>query len=199
VLNPQGNLKMKCGIPPIRALQDAGVRIGLGCDNCSCSDAQNIFQAMKLFTTLPAVSDPADGPPAAADALHAATVGGARTAGLERRIGALREGMRADLTILDVTDPVYVPFNSAARQIVFGEGGRGVDTVIVDGKVVMRERKLLTIDEEALRRELADVIAHFRADAAAVFARTEALRPYIREADRRVWQHGVGLHRFVGR
>ena len=58
VLNPQGNLKMKCGIPPIRTLQDAGVRIGLGCDNCSCSDAQNMFVAMKLFALLAAVSDP---------------------------------------------------------------------------------------------------------------------------------------------
>ncbi len=58
VLNPQGNLKMKCGIPPIRTLQDAGVRIGLGCDNCSCSDAQNMFVAMKLFSLLAAVSDP---------------------------------------------------------------------------------------------------------------------------------------------
>ena len=46
VLNPQGNLKMKCGLPPIRLLQKAGVRIGLGCDNCSCSDAQNMFVAM---------------------------------------------------------------------------------------------------------------------------------------------------------
>ena len=58
VLNPQGNLKMKCGIPPIRALQDAGVRIALGCDNCSCSDAQNMFMAMKLFALLAAASDP---------------------------------------------------------------------------------------------------------------------------------------------
>ena len=66
VLNPQGNLKMKCGIPPIRALQDAGVRIGLGCDNCSCSDAQNMFVAMKLYALLAAVSDPIPGPPQAA-------------------------------------------------------------------------------------------------------------------------------------
>src|SRR3979411_3059497 len=58
VLNPQGNLKMKCGIPPIRDLQRAGVRIGLGCDNCSCSDAQNMFMAMKLFALLAAGSDP---------------------------------------------------------------------------------------------------------------------------------------------
>src|SRR4029079_4733258 len=76
VLNPQGNLKMKCGIPPIRALQDAGVRIGLGCDNCSCSDAQNMFMAMKLFALLAAASDPLPGPPHAAAALRAATEAG---------------------------------------------------------------------------------------------------------------------------
>jgi guanine deaminase len=63
VLNLQGNLKMKCGIAPIRALQDAGVRIALGCDNCSCSDAQNMFMAMKLFALLAGVSDPMPGPP----------------------------------------------------------------------------------------------------------------------------------------
>src|SRR5258708_36586870 len=75
VLNPQGNLKMKCGVPPIRMLQDAGVRIGLGCDNCSCSDAQNMFVAMKLFGLLAAVGDPTPGPPQAIAALRAAPGG----------------------------------------------------------------------------------------------------------------------------
>src|SRR5262249_53453549 len=65
VLTPRGNLKMRCGIAPIRALQDAGVRMGLGCDNCSCWDAQNMFVAMKLFVLLAAVSDPIPGPPQA--------------------------------------------------------------------------------------------------------------------------------------
>src|SRR5262245_29561514 len=82
VLNPQGNLKMKCGIPPIRALQEAGVRIALGCDNCSCSDAQNMFMAMKLFALLAAASDPLPGPPQAAAALRAATEAGAEGARL---------------------------------------------------------------------------------------------------------------------
>ena len=87
VLNPQGNLKMKCGIPPIRALQDAGVRIGLGCDNCSCSDAQNMFVAMKLFALLAAVSDPIPGPPQAANALQRGDRG-------RRRRRAARRGDR---------------------------------------------------------------------------------------------------------
>ena len=97
VLNPQGNLKMKCGIAPIRALQDAGVRIALGCDNCSCSDAQNMFMAMKLFALLAAASDALPGPPQAAAALRAATEAGAQSARLGHAIGRIERGYKADL------------------------------------------------------------------------------------------------------
>jgi hypothetical protein len=107
--------------------------------------------------------------------------------------------MCADLVILDTADPVYVPFNSATRQIVYGEGGRAVETVIVDGQVVMRDRKLLTVDEAALRAELEAVVPGFHRDAAAVMARTAKLRPYIMEADRRIWSHDLGFSRYVGR
>ena len=99
VLNPQGNLKMKCGIPPIRTLQDAGVRIGLGCDNCSCSDAQNMFVAMKLFALLAAVSDPIPGPPQTAAALKAATEAGADGARLGHELGRIAPGYKADITL----------------------------------------------------------------------------------------------------
>jgi guanine deaminase len=75
VLNPQGNLKMQCGLPPIKSLMNAGVRIGLGCDNCSCSDAQNMYAAMKLFSLLSAVGDLRKGPPPAVEAMRAATLG----------------------------------------------------------------------------------------------------------------------------
>ncbi|MGH7486569.1 MAG: amidohydrolase family protein, partial [bacterium] len=163
------------------------------------SDAQNIFQAMKLFTYLPAVSDPAEGPPDAIDALRAATAGGARTAGLASEIGAIRRGMRADLVVLDTNDPTYVPFNSAARQIVYGEGGRSVETVIIDGRVVMRDRVIQTVDEAALRAELEQIMPNFRADAETVMARAARLRPYVLEADRRIWAQDIGIDRYVSR
>ena len=142
VLNPQGNLKMKCGIPPIRALQDAGVRIGLGCDNCSCSDAQNMFVAMKLFALLAAVSDPIPGPPQAMAAIRSATEAGADGARLGSKIGRLMSGFKADLTLIDMNDPSWSPMNSAARQLVHVEAGRGVRTVLVGGSVLVRDRKL---------------------------------------------------------
>jgi len=199
VLNPVSNLKNKNGVAPIRKLIDAGVNLSLGCDNGSCSDAQNIFQAMKMFTLLAAVSDPREGPPTAVDALRAATSGGLRTAGLADRIGAIREGMRADLVIFDSTDPVYLPLNSAARQLVYGEGGRGVESVIIDGRIVMLNRKIMTVDELALRSELGHVAAVFQRDAQAVFARTERLHAHISEADRRMWQDDLGFDRYLAR
>ena len=199
VLNPLSNLKNKNGVAPIGTMIAAGVNLALGCDNCSCSDAQNIFEAMKLFTYLAAVSNPEEGPPNAIDALHAATIGGAHTAGLAQEMGEIRPGMLADIVVLDANDPTYVPFNSAARQIVYGESGRGVETVIVAGRVVMRDRVIQTVNEPALRAELGQVLPQFRKDAEVVNTRTARLRPYILESDRKMWSQNVGMDRYVSR
>jgi len=185
VLNPQGNLKMKCGIPPIRALQAANVRIGLGCDNCSCSDAQNMFMAMKLFALLAAVSDPIPGPPQAAHALAAATEAGAEGARLGHAIGRIAPGMKADLTLIDMSDPSWSPMNSAVRQLVHVEAGRGVRHVIVDGVVVVRDRKLATMNEEDIYDAVEAVMPGFRKDFGAISERVKRLQPWLDEAHRR--------------
>ena len=114
VLNPVGNLKTASGVAPIRTYLRRNVSVGLGCDNCSCSDAQNMFQSMKMFASLAAITTPEPGPPTAADAIKAATVVGARAAGMQDVVGALEPGMAADMLLVDLTDPSFVPFNSAA-------------------------------------------------------------------------------------
>ena len=88
--------------------------------------------------------------------LRHATLGNARTAGLDGRLGAIRPGYKADLILIDLNDVAYLPYNSAARQLVYTETGRGVESVIVDGRVVMKQRQVTTIDEDALRREVAE-------------------------------------------
>src|SRR5260221_1459428 len=179
VLNPQGNLKMKCGIPPIRLLQDAGVRVGLGCDNFSCSDAQNMFVAMKLFALLAAVSDPIPGPPQAIAAIRAATEAGADGARLGPQIDRIAAGLKADLTLIDMDDPSWSPLNSVARQLVHLEAGRGVRTVLVDGRIVVRDRKLTTVDEttiyEAVKAVMSELAKHF----ATISARAAQLQPWL--------------------
>jgi 5-methylthioadenosine/S-adenosylhomocysteine deaminase len=151
VLNHLSNMKLKSGIAPVCDLREAGVRLGLGCDNCSGSDVQSVFQAMKMFCLLAAVSEPEPGPALTHEALRHATLGNARTAGLQGRLGAIRPGYMADLILIDLRDVAYLPYNSAARQLVYTEAGRGVETVIVDGRIVVRDRKVLTIDEDGLR------------------------------------------------
>lgn len=199
VLNHLSNFKLKSGVAPVVDLREAGVRLGLGCDNCSGSDVQNMFQAMKQFCLIAAVSEPEPGPGLAHDVLRTATLGNARTAGLGERLGAIRAGYTADLVLIDLDDIAYLPFNSAARQLVYTETGRGIDTVIVDGRVVVRDRKATTIDEDALRREVTDLMRHFTADYAAVRKAREWALPHLRDAHRRVWQADLGLHRFLAR
>ena len=197
-LNPVGNLKTRSGVAPIRSYMNKRVNIGLGCDNCSCSDAQNMFQSMKMFASLAAITDPDPGPPTAADAIRSATIGGARTAGIHDKVGALKAGMAADLSIIDLTDPSFVPLNSVARQVVFTEAGRSVETVVVDGRVVVRDRKITTVDERALREEVAELMKELRKDIDAVVSRNARLMPYLMEAHRKTWAADIGLNRYVG-
>ena len=199
VLNHLSNLKLKSGVAPVVDLREAGVRLGLGCDNCSGSDVQNMFQAMKQFCLFSAVSEPEPGPGLAHQALRYATLGNARTAGLGGRLGAIRPGYAADLALIDLADIAYLPFNSAARQLVYTETGRGIETVIVDGRVVVRNRKATTIDEDALRREVAGLMRHFIADYDAVVRSREHALPHLREAHRRVWEADLPLQRFLAR
>jgi 5-methylthioadenosine/S-adenosylhomocysteine deaminase len=199
VLNHNSNLKLKSGIAPMLDIREAGMRVGLGCDNCSGSDVQNMFQSMKLYCTLAAVSDPTPGPALAHEALRNATLGSARSALLDKQLGALKPGYKADLVLLDMKDTAYLPYNSAARQLVYTETGRGIDTVVIDGRVVVDNRKVTTIDEDALRREVTELMRHYVPEyEAMVKARAVAL-PYLREAHDKVWATPLKLHRFLER
>jgi 5-methylthioadenosine/S-adenosylhomocysteine deaminase len=119
--------------------------------------------------------------------------------------------MAADLFILDLADPSFVPLNSVARQVVFTESGRGVETVIVDGRVVVADRRVTTIDERALREEVADLMKAsrlvrtssarsrlLRKDIAAVIRRNDAMLPYLIAAQHKTWEVDIGVNRYVG-
>jgi cytosine/adenosine deaminase-related metal-dependent hydrolase len=196
-LNPVGNLKTRSGIAPTRQFLEAGVNVGLGCDNCSCSDVQNMFQAMKLYVALAAVCNPEEGRPSALDALRAATINGAKTAGRDD-LGQLRAGMRADVTIIDLSDISYVPLNSAARQLVYTESGRGVESVIVDGRLVMQDRRILTVDEAEVREAIERVIPGVRKSLAEVRSRLAPIEGKLQLAAAKTWATDIGVHRFIG-
>jgi len=199
VLNHLSNFKLKSGIAPVQVMRQAGVRLGLGCDNCSGSDVQSVFQAMKMFCLIAAVSDPEPGAPLAHEVLRHATLGNARSAGLGDRLGAIRPGYKADMVFIDLNDVAYLPYNSAARQLVYTEAGRGVETVIIDGRMVVQHRVVKTIDEQALRREVESLMRHFIADYDAVVKSRRAALAHMFDAHRRTWKSDVGMDRFIAR
>jgi guanine deaminase len=196
-VNPVSNLKTKSGVAPIREMIEAGVRVALGTDNCSCSDAQNMFQSMKLFCLLTAASHGGEGRPAAADALRAATQGSATAVGLSGKVGKIAPGFKADFSILDPNDPALLPLNDPVRQIVYSESGRAVRHVIVHGEVVIRDGASTRIDEAAFAEEVERLMPALRTDLAAVINRNRAVAPYLRKAHELTLQEDIGLNRFI--
>ncbi len=151
--NPISNMKLLNGFAPVVDYAQSGANIGLGCDNCSGNDAQNIFQSMKMFALFWGLYSQAGDTGAAREAFKAVTLGGARAMGLSDELGLLRPGYRADLVMIDLDDASYRPLNSAVRQLVYSESGRGVHTVLVDGRVVVAGGKLQTMSEATLKAE----------------------------------------------
>jgi 5-methylthioadenosine/S-adenosylhomocysteine deaminase len=198
VHNPLANLKLKNGTAPLIDFKRAGINLALGCDNCSCSDCQNLFQAMKMYALLAQGMDGEASGVFACDAIDAATVGSARAVGLAGQVGEVKPGMKADLVLIDLSDYAYQPFNSAARQMVYSETGRGVDTVMVDGEIVLSGGKPAKVDWNAFRDELAEIMTRADADYAAIAKRNAAAVPYLLEAARNVNWADLGLNRYAG-
>jgi 5-methylthioadenosine/S-adenosylhomocysteine deaminase len=183
--NPSANLKLLNGAAPVRRYADAGVSIALGCDNSSASDAQNIFQAMKLFALWWSLQSRVGESGAAAAAFRAATVGGAVAVGLGGQVGRVQPGYKADLLLFDLSDPAWKPLNSAVRQLVYAETGRGLRTVIVDGQVVVDRRRLETLNEADMDARLTSVHQRVLHDLREIVARNAPLAAALRRMSER--------------
>jgi guanine deaminase len=154
-----------------------------------------MFMAMKLFTLLAAVSDPIPGPPQAVAALRAATEAGADGARLGEVVGRIAPGFKADLTLIDTRDPSFSPMNSAARQLVHLEAGRGVRHIVVDGKIVVRDRRLTTVDEATIYQAVEAVMPNFRRDFATISQRVAKLQPFLDRAHRQIMAAELDIER----
>ena len=158
--NPSSNLRLGSGVAPVRKMLSAGLDVGIGTDASNTSDGQNMFEATRLAAYLSRI----DGFAAeeewlsAADALDLATEGSARVLGFEK-IGRLAVGYEADIVFLRLDSPHFVPLRAPLLQMVFGENGASVQTVMIGGRVVLHDGKLLTLDEALLRRQ-AEAAAH---------------------------------------
>ena len=151
---PASNLKLGSGFAPIPRMLDAGVKVSLGTDGMASNNNHNLFQDMYLMGLIykGAALDPAVVEPR--QVLAAATRTGALSQGRED-CGLVREGMRADLCVLDVTGPQWCPMTAPCYNVLFAGDGSDVVLTMCDGQVVYRDGAWPTIDVERAKAEVA--------------------------------------------
>ena len=143
---PESNMKLASGIARIPELMKRGVAVGLGTDGCASNNDLDMLLELDTMAKLHKVSTMNPTVMDAAAALQIATTGGARVLGLQHLIGSVEPGKCADLIVLDMKKAHLTPLYHLYSQIVYACRGSDVRDVIIDGKVVMRNRRLLTID-----------------------------------------------------
>jgi len=160
IFDPQTRLFWGTGFPPLKPFLDAGLVCGLGTNGPAANCGQDLFESMKYAC---ATAKTAAGTPDALTrgrALAMATIEGARALGLDGGIGSIEPGKKADLITVDLAQPHLTPAFDLEAALVYSARGADVRDAIVDGRVIMRNRRLETIDEAGLVREANGAAAH---------------------------------------
>jgi 5-methylthioadenosine/S-adenosylhomocysteine deaminase len=161
--NPESNMKLASGTAPVPALRAAGVTVGLGTDGAASNNDLDMFEAMRQAAFLHKLqsNDPRTLP--AAEVVGMATREGARALGLAGQIGSLEPGKRADMIVVSMSSPRQTPMYDPLSHLVYATRGDDVKTTIVNGRVLMRDRKVLTLDEPAVLDEARRLAAQVKA------------------------------------
>jgi 5-methylthioadenosine/S-adenosylhomocysteine deaminase len=167
VHNPISNMKTASGVAPVQEMLDAGIPVALGTDGAASNNALDMINEMKFAALLNKVHklDPVAVP--ATTALEMATINGAIALGLQKKIGSLEVGKKADIIIVDFKKPHLTPLHNVVSHLVYSAVSSDVDTTIVDGKILMQGREVLALDEdkvlERAQKTSDDLLARWRA------------------------------------
>jgi len=148
--NPESNMKLASGTAPVPAYLNAGVPVGIGTDGAASNNDLDMFEAMRMTALLHKLE--ADDPAvlSARTTLEMATIGGARVLGLDRRIGSIEPRKRADLIVVSLAGARQTPVYDPLSHLVYVARGDDVRDSVVNGRVLMRDRRVLTLDETAV-------------------------------------------------
>lgn len=144
---PSSNMKLASGFAKIPEMLEAGVNVALGCDGGICNDSYDMIREMKLAALIHKGRLLSPTVVAAETAIEMATVNGAKALMWEKEIGSLEKGKKADVVLIDAKSPHMVPHRNLPSNLVYSGMGSDVSTVIIDGKIVMKNRVVKTIDE----------------------------------------------------
>jgi len=150
---PASNLKLASGFAPVPEMLKSGVNVALGCDGGPSNNCYDMIREMKLAALVhkARLLDPEVLP--AETVLEIATLNGARATLWRGQIGSIERGKLADLIVIDLRRPHLVPVRNPVSNLVYAANGGDVDTVIIDGKIIMENRQMTTIEEEEVVQE----------------------------------------------
>lgn len=155
---PVSNLKLGCGIANISYMIKKGITVSLGTDGQGSGSNLDLFETMKYTALLQKgiSEDPKELP--TYDVIKFATINGAKALGLEKQVGTIEVGKKADLIILNLDDTITKPTNNIFSQIVYNVKGTNVDTTIINGKIVMENRKVGFVNEKDVYNKCEEII-----------------------------------------
>jgi 5-methylthioadenosine/S-adenosylhomocysteine deaminase len=146
--NPESNMKLAAGVAPVAKMLAAGIPVGLGTDGCASNNDLDLFAAMDMAAKLHKVMNRDPTLLSAETVIRMATIDGARAVGLDREIGSLEPGKQADLIIVETRAPHLTPIYQPASAIVYAAKGSDVRTVMVGGRLLVKDRQVCAVDVE---------------------------------------------------
>lgn len=146
VHNPESNMKLASGIAPVPRMLAMGITVALGTDGCASNNNLDMIEEMDTAAKLHKVSQQDPTVMDAETVLRMGTIQGAAALGLEREIGSLEPGKKADIIMIDTRQPHLTPMYNPCSHVVYAARGQDVRHVIIDGRMVMEDRRLLTMD-----------------------------------------------------
>jgi 5-methylthioadenosine/S-adenosylhomocysteine deaminase len=159
---PESNMKLASGEPPAVKMLEAGITLGLGTDGSASNNDVDMFGEMNTVAKLHKVINMDPTAMNAETTLHAATLGGAACLQAESDIGTLAVGKKADIIVLDLNQPHLTPLYNIPSHLVYAARGADVIHSIINGRLVMRNRQLLTLDEEAILARMREIGRHIQ-------------------------------------
>ena len=151
VHNPQSNMKLASGVAPVPKMMSEGLRVGLGTDGAASNNDLSMWEEMDTAAKLHKLISGDPKVMSAEQAFELATIGGARALHMEKEIGSIEKGKRADIVLVNRNALNQIPLYNVYSDLVYATKASDVETVIINGRVVMRDRRLLTLDEAAIK------------------------------------------------
>ena len=151
--NPQSNMKLAAGVAPVPSMLKKGLRLGLGTDGAASNNDLSLWEEMDTAAKLHKVFAKDPKVVTAEEVFMMATIGGARALHLEDSIGSIETGKRADIVIVNFGELHQTPFYNVYSSLVYATKSSDVETVVINGKLVMSNRRLLTLNENAIKKD----------------------------------------------